>query len=219
MRKGLLIGLVLVFGVVGCDTEEDSVGAFTSSLSAEEATVQDLTFAQQSTFCGEFAAYSAAKGESLENDYGCFGPLADAAETTVEATDPCADADYVSCEATVAEIETCAEEYATFGYLTAAALLTGASDAANEAGAEAEEGGEMSIDIDFSALGVSCDAPAPTAISAECTAVAAKCPEVFGGAEVPQAEVEGGEAAEEEGDEHAHEEGEEHEEEGGEATE
>ena len=237
MRKGLVIGLVLLFGAVGCDTEEDAVGAFTSSLSAEEATVQNLTFTQQSTFCEEFSSYSAAKGESLESQYGCFPLMGELASEATEASDPCAEADYVACDATVAEVEACAEEYTTFGYLSLATALSSAGDAAEEA--EGAEGSEISIDL--SILGGDCDAPAPTAISADCAAVAAKCPEVFGadGTEQPvvegtEAAEEGGEAAEEggeeaheegdehdheEGDEHDHEEGEEHEEEGGEATE
>ena len=132
--------------MVGCDSEENAeVGAFSSSLSAEEASVQDPTFTQKDTLCEEFAGYGDAKFQSLEDTYGCFGAVADAtAGMDVEVTDPCAEEDkYLNCSATVAELEACGEEYATFSYLSAAAFFSGAAEVAEEQGAapESEEEG------------------------------------------------------------------------------
>ena len=203
MKRMMLLGCALVMAVVGCDTEEDeTVGAFTSSLSAEEATVENLTFGQQDTFCSEIVSYSSAKMNSMESQYGCMGSIAAGADSvTEEATDPCADIDYTACNVTVADVEACAGEYGEFSYLTTVAALS----ALGEAAPAAAEGEEMSMEIDLSSVAPSCEAPTPTPLSAECAAIAANCSQLFpAGSAMPV--TEGGEH---EGEEHAHE-GEEH---------
>ena len=125
MKKGFVFACGLVVAVVGCDSEENAeVGAFSSSLSAEEASVQDLTFTQKDTLCEEFAGYGDAKFQSLEDTYGCLSGGDATAGMDVEVIDPCAEEDkYLNCSATVAELEACGEEYATFSYLCSSILF------------------------------------------------------------------------------------------------
>ena len=215
MKKGFVFACGLVVAVVGCDSEENAeVGAFSSSLSAEEASVQDLTFTQKDTLCEEFAGYGDAKFQSLEDTYGCFGAVADAtAGMDVEVTDPCAEEDkYLNCSATVAELEACGEEYATFSYLSAAAFFSGAAEVAEEQGAapesEEEGGTEEGLEGLGAALGEafgvgSCEAPAPTPFSEECLVVATACPELFPDVGIPTNELPGGDMSEMEGGEEA----------------
>ena len=55
MKKGFVFVCGLIVAVVGCDSEDSAeVGAFSSSLSTEEASIQDLTFIQKDTLCVEF---------------------------------------------------------------------------------------------------------------------------------------------------------------------
>ena len=228
MKKGFVLVCGLIVAVVGCDSEDGAeVGAFTSSLSGEEATVQNLTFTQKDTLCAEVVDYGAAKMQSLEDQYGCLGPVASGADTVeTDESDPCAAEDkYLNCEATVAELEGCFEEQALIAYIGTvelASFFSGLGEAGADEAAEASDGEGVEGDAAealgdaFSALSPSCDLPsAETVVTPECAAIAAKCPDLFlipGPSELPMdglTGMEGGEEApaEEGGEEAAAEEG------------
>ena len=116
MKKLVVFGLMAIVSVVGCDSEDSSsVGEFSSSLSAEPAAVEELTFAQQDTFCAEVTAYQmmlhaelAANMTSAMSDCGIAGEEGMEGEGDMDGEAPsCEDVDYTSCTATVAEVELC----------------------------------------------------------------------------------------------------------------
>jgi len=199
MRKMLLMGCALTMALVGCDSDEDAaaVGDFTSSLSAETATVQNLNFDQMTTLCEEVAAYNTAKGLELADTLSSCAPTDMAAEgdemsveldtsdAAAEAVD-CSSAEYVNCDATVEELLPC---------------LTAQADAAN------------ALALGFAALACPDALSAASAIEAppvECEDVQSRCAELFMDASVIDMGEEGEdhEGEDHEGEDH---EGEEHE--------
>ena len=170
----------------------------------------------------EFTDYAKDKTLSLEDQYGCLGPIGIAAVESTDTASECAEENkYNDCSVTVAELEACVEEYAVFGYLTLAKGFSASAEVAEEQGAAAasEEAGGMAEGFgDFTeavggAIGLgSCEAPEPTPLSGECMVVATACPDLFPDTNLPPSGLPGGdmpgmeggeEAAAEEGGEEA----------------
>ena len=120
MKKMMLMGCALMMAVMGCDSDEEAsaVGDFTSTLSAETETVQNLDFAQMTTLCEEVAAYNTAKGLEVADTLSSCAPPdmpaegdemsmevdpSDAADQAVD----CNTVEYVNCDATVEELLPC----------------------------------------------------------------------------------------------------------------
>ena len=173
MKRFVSLAVLAGMAVVGCDAEEDAgVGTFSSSLSGETSTVENLNFTQMDTLCQEIQAYTAAKGteaaeelSALAADCGAV-PETDTSEVeapeTTETVDPCTDVDYTGCNATVAEIEACLS--ASFEAMNAVMIAFMAPSCPAAAAAAAE--------IDPAALEGAGDV--------DCEDVANRCPDVLG---------------------------------------
>ena len=188
------LSLIEEEGVESTEEQAAAVGDFTSSLSGETETVQNLDFAQMTTLCEEVAAYNTAKGLEVADTLSSCAPPdmpaegdemsmevdpSDAADQAVD----CNTVEYVNCDATVEELLPC---------------ITAQADAAN------------AVILGFAAALAGCtDAiSAAAAIEAppvECEDVQSRCAELFANGSVVSMEEAG---EDHDGDEH---EGEDHE--------